>query len=58
MAVRGGDLVMFPHASWPQLSGTPQRQPGMRLGTTGDGPVTTPGFRPPAHTLPGQVSPE
>jgi len=41
MIVRGGDLVMFPHAAWHQVSGTPQRQPGMRLETTGDGPFTT-----------------
>ena len=41
MVVRGGDLVMFPHADWHQLSGTPQRQPGMRLDATGDGPFTT-----------------
>ena len=39
--VRGGDLVMFPHGDWHQLSGTPQRQPGVRLDTTGDGPFTT-----------------
>ncbi len=39
--VRGGDLVMFPHAAWHQLSGTPQRQPGMQLNATGDGPFTT-----------------
>lgn len=41
LAVRGGDLVMFPHASWHQLSGTPKRQPGMCLAETGDGPFTT-----------------
>jgi AraC-like DNA-binding protein len=41
MIVRGGDLVMFPHAAWHQLSGTPQRQPGMQLNATGDGPFTT-----------------
>ena len=41
LVVRGGDLVMFPHADWHQLSGTPQRQPGMRLGATGGGPFTT-----------------
>src|SRR5258708_4073978 len=41
LVVRGGDLVMFPHADWHQLSGTPQRQPGMRLGATGSGPFTT-----------------
>jgi AraC-like DNA-binding protein len=31
----------FPHADWHQLSGTPRRQPGMRLDATGDGPFTT-----------------
>lgn len=41
LVVRGGDLVMFPHATWHQLSGTPQRQAGMRLDATGDGPFTT-----------------
>ena len=41
LVVRGGDLVMFPHADWHQLSGTPKRQPGMRLATTGSGPFTT-----------------
>lgn len=41
MIVRGGDLVMFPHANWHQLSGTPQRQPGMQRNATGDGPFTT-----------------
>ena len=41
MVVRGGDLVMFPHASWHQLSGTPKRQPGIQLNATGDGPFTT-----------------
>lgn len=41
LIVRGGDLVMFPHAAWHQLSGTPKRQPGMRLDATGDGPFTT-----------------
>ena len=41
LVVRGGDLVMFPHADWHQLSGTPQRQPGTRPGATGDGPFTT-----------------
>src|SRR5215470_19491785 len=41
LVVRGGDLVMFPHADWHQLSGTPKRQPGMRDGGTGDGPFTT-----------------
>jgi AraC-like DNA-binding protein len=38
---RGGDLVMFPHAGWHQLSGTPKRQPGMRRGGAGEGPFTT-----------------
>jgi AraC-like DNA-binding protein len=41
LIVRGGDLVMFPHADWHQLSGTRQRQPGVRRGGTGDGPFTT-----------------
>ena len=41
LVVRGGDLVMFPRADWHQLSGTPQRQPGMRLAATGGGPFTT-----------------
>src|SRR5262245_29331588 len=41
LVVRGGDLVMFPRADWHQLSGTPRRQPGMQVGATGDGPVTT-----------------
>jgi AraC-like DNA-binding protein len=41
MVVRGGDLVMFPHAGWHQLSGTPQRQPRMCPGGSGDGPFTT-----------------
>jgi AraC-like DNA-binding protein len=41
MIVRGGDLVMFPHGAWHQLSGTPQRQPGMRIDATGDGAFTT-----------------
>lgn len=39
--VRGGDLVMFPHGDWHQISGTPQRQPGMCLEGVGDGPFTT-----------------
>lgn len=39
--VGGGDLVMFPHAHWHQLSGTPRRQRGPRLIATGDGPFTT-----------------
>jgi AraC family transcriptional activator of mtrCDE len=41
LVVRGGDLVMFPNAVWHQLSGTPERQPGMRDIRTGDGPFTT-----------------
>src|SRR5262245_45242877 len=41
LIVRGGDLVMFPYGDWHQLSGTPQRQPGMRAGGSGDGPFTT-----------------
>jgi AraC-like DNA-binding protein len=41
LIVRGGDLVMFPHADWHQLSGTPKRQPGLRLAATGSGPFTT-----------------
>jgi AraC-like DNA-binding protein len=40
--VRGGDLVMFAHADWHQLSGTPRRQPGVRPGSAaGDYPYTT-----------------
>jgi AraC family transcriptional regulator, activator of mtrCDE len=41
VVLRGGDLVMFPRGEWHQLSGTPERQPGMRAGGTGDGPFTT-----------------
>jgi AraC family transcriptional regulator, activator of mtrCDE len=41
LIVRGGDLVMFPHAGWHQLSGTPTRQSGMCPGGTGEGPFTT-----------------
>jgi AraC family transcriptional regulator, activator of mtrCDE len=41
LVVRGGDLVMFPHSHWHQLSGTPQREAGRRLTTNGDGPFTT-----------------
>jgi AraC-like DNA-binding protein len=41
LIARGGDLIMFPHAGWHQLSGTPKRQPGMRSGGTGEGPFTT-----------------
>jgi AraC family transcriptional activator of mtrCDE len=32
---------MFPHGDWHQLSGAPERQPGMRLETTGGGQFTT-----------------
>jgi AraC-like DNA-binding protein len=41
LIVRGGDLVLFPHAQWHQLSGTPKRLPGTRAGGTGSGPYTT-----------------
>ena len=41
LAVHGGDLVMFPHGGWHQLSGTPKRQPGTRLQATGKGSYTT-----------------
>jgi AraC-like DNA-binding protein len=41
LAVRGGDLVMFPHADWHQVSSTARCRPGMRLVTNGDGPFTT-----------------
>jgi AraC-like DNA-binding protein len=41
LPVRGGDLVMFPHGDWHQLSGTPLREPSSNLPTTGDGPFTT-----------------
>lgn len=41
LPVRGGDLVMFPHGDWHQLSGTPRRQPGLHLPTAGEGPFTT-----------------
>ena len=41
LIVRGGDLVMFPRADWHQLSGTPRRQPAMRLSAAGSGPFTT-----------------
>ena len=41
LAVRGGDLVMFPQAGWHQLSGTPRREAGTRLAATGEGPYTT-----------------
>jgi AraC family transcriptional activator of mtrCDE len=41
LVVCGGDLVMFPHANWHQLSGTPRRQPETRLASTGDGAFTT-----------------
>lgn len=41
LPLRGGDLVMFPHGDWHQLSGTPRREPGLDLPTTGEGPFTT-----------------
>jgi AraC-like DNA-binding protein len=41
LPVRGGDLVMFPHGDWHQLSGTPRRAPGLNLPTAGEGPFTT-----------------
>lgn len=41
LAVHSGDLVMFPHAHWHQLSGTPKREPGMRLEGTEEGPFAT-----------------
>jgi AraC-like DNA-binding protein len=41
LIVVGGDLVMFPHGHWHQLSGTPRRQRCARLTATGDGPFTT-----------------
>lgn len=41
LEVHGGDLVMFPHGGWHQLSGTPKRQPGTRLQATGKGSYTT-----------------
>ena len=41
MIVRGGDLVLFPRPRWHQLSGTPQRQPGMCAGSSNEGPFTT-----------------
>lgn len=41
LVLRGGDLVMFPHGGWHQLSGTPKRQPGNRLVATGNGSYTT-----------------
>ncbi len=41
LPVRGGDLVMFPHGNWHQLSGTPRREPGLNLPTAGEGPFTT-----------------
>jgi len=40
LIVRGGDLVMFPHADWHQLSGTPRRQPVACAGAA-EGPFTT-----------------
>ncbi|BAU49378.1 hypothetical protein SVA_2830 [Sulfurifustis variabilis] len=41
LVLRGGDLAMFPHADWHQLSGTPRRERGMRTDATGEGPFTT-----------------
>jgi len=41
LAVHSGDLVMFPHAHWHQLSGTPKRERGTRLEGANDGPFTT-----------------
>src|SRR5262249_27420363 len=41
LIVRGGDLVLFPHAHGHQLSGPPKRQPGMRAGGASRGPFTT-----------------
>ncbi|HTT37204.1 MAG TPA: AraC family transcriptional regulator [Burkholderiales bacterium] len=41
LVLRGGDLVMFPRADWHQLSGTPKRLPGMRLGSDGEGAPST-----------------
>ena len=41
LVVGGGDLVLFPHAHWHQLSGTPQRQGCTSLAAGGDGPFTT-----------------
>lgn len=41
IAVRGGDLVMFPYGDWHQITGTPQRQPGLNLPTQGEGPSST-----------------
>jgi AraC-like DNA-binding protein len=41
LVVRGGDLVMFPHGHWHQLSGTPRREAVRRLIVNGDGPFTT-----------------
>lgn len=41
LAVHGGDLVMFPHGGWHQLSGPRKRQPGTRLQTTGESSYTT-----------------
>lgn len=41
IAVRGGDLVMFPHGDWHQITGTPERQAGLHLPTDGDGPSST-----------------
>src|SRR5262249_41060671 len=41
LIVGGGDLVMFPHGSWHQLSGVPHRLRGTRLTAAGEGPFTT-----------------
>lgn len=41
IAVRGGDLVMFPYGDWHQISGTPERQPGSSLPTGSSGPSST-----------------
>jgi AraC-like DNA-binding protein len=41
IAVRGGDLVMFPHGDRHQISGTPQRRSGTRLTAADGGPFTT-----------------
>lgn len=41
IAVRGGDLVMFPYGDWHQITGTPERQPGLHLPTEGHGPSST-----------------
>ena len=41
LIVRGGDLILFPRTHWHQLSGTPERQPGMCPGGYGEGAFTT-----------------